>query len=174
MATKKGRSGNPANRAAQSGTSQVALEKAESGKGVALYHDMRADDDFDDTAERIFQIVRESAARFPGKPRHLYLDVEKHRNEAGGFDHDANELMTNFIVGYLMRWLTEVHTPLGSFRNPDQREDLPAGLTIMPGGDAADREETLRKHAEAMGEPIYDSEAHEMVDANGRRSRDRG
>jgi hypothetical protein len=106
--------------------------------------------------------------------RHLYLDVEGHRNKAGGFDHDAYELITHFVHGYLMQWLTETHTPLGTYRNPRQREDVPDGLDVMPGGDSAEREEMLRQNAEAMGQPIYDSETGEMVDAAGTRRPSRG
>lgn len=167
MMNKKGRSGNPAKRAEQN-------KQAESGKGVAIYHDMLADEGFDDTAERLLQMVSKCARDFPGKPRHLYLDVEKHRNEVGGFDQDAEELMTNFIVGFLMPWLSECSTPLGAFRNSNQREDVPDSLMIMEGGEHAEREGTLRKHAEALGEPIYDSETGEMVDADGNRTRNRG
>lgn len=39
----------------------------------------------------------------------------------------------------------------------------------MPGGDYAEREAMLRKNAEAMGQPIYDSETGEMVEADGTR-----
>lgn len=180
MAKKQGRSGNPAKRAEQdSAASKVGIGKREpgvtdSGKEMAIYHEMKAKEDFDDTAEMIFQMVRDCAAKYAGKPRHLYLDVEGHRNKAGGFDHDAYELMTHFVHGYLMKWLTETHTPLGAYRNASQREDVPDGLTLMPGGDSAEREEMLRKNAEAMGQPIYDSETGEMVDADGTRRPSRG
>jgi len=167
MVNQKGRSGNPAKRAEPN-------KQAAAGKGVAIYHDMWANEGFDDTAERLLQMVSQCARDFPGKPRHLYLDVQKHRNEVGGFDRDAEELMTNFIVGFLMQWLSECSTPLGAFRNPNQREDVPDSLVIMEGGERAEREETLRKHAEALGEAIYDSETSEMVDRNGNRTRNRG
>lgn len=72
-----------------------------------------------------------------------------------------------------MPWLSECSTPLGTFRNSSQHEDVPASLMIMEGGEPAEREGTLRKHAEALSESIYDSETGEMVD-DGNRTRSRG
>jgi hypothetical protein len=186
MANKKGRSGNPAKRAAGDaaaarkvgadegtfGTNEPGV--AESGDNVAIYHEMRAEEGFDDTAEMIFQLVRDCAATHPGKSRLLFLDVAGHRNQAGGFDQDAYELIVHFVTGFLMQWLTEAGTPFGIFRNANQREDVPDALDILPGGDSTEREETLRKNAKAMGSPIYDSETGEMVDTDGARRPARG
>jgi hypothetical protein len=180
MASRESRSGNPAKRAdnhaaaRKVGAGRGEPGVASSGKDMAIYHEMKANEDFDDTAEMIFQMVRDCAAKYPGKSRHLYLDVEGHRNKAGGFDHDAYELITHFVHGYLMQWLTETHIPLGAYRNPSQSDDVPDRLNIMAGGDSVEREETLRKSAKAMGEPIYDSETGEMVDADGTRRPSRG
>lgn len=98
---------------------------------VALYHVMRASDDFDSTADKLFQIVEKAAREFPKKPRALFLDVEGHRNDAGGFDHDALEIQTHFLIGYLGRWLSEIHTPLAEVQSTMQRENLPESLTVL-------------------------------------------
>jgi len=70
--------------------------------------------------------------KFPGKPRHLYLDIEGHRNENNGFDNDMFELQQEFCIGFLLPWLTTLYIPLGAkIINPgEQREDLPEALLI--------------------------------------------
>lgn len=95
---------------------------------------MKADETFEDTADILFQLVKNAAASQPDVRRHLFLDIEGHRNPAGGFDHDALELQKNFIVGYLGRWLSEVSMPLLAYVSKDgQHEDVPDNLVIMPG-----------------------------------------
>ncbi|MER7485602.1 HNH endonuclease [Streptomyces sp. NPDC126497] len=100
-------------------------------KGVALYHDMRVEEDFTKCATRIFSILKKAAATSPGAPRHLYLDVQGHRNSAGGYDADALEIIQDFLLGFLIPYLTEISTPLYRARNPEpQREDVPDVLNI--------------------------------------------
>ncbi|MFC8336038.1 HNH endonuclease [Streptomyces rubiginosohelvolus] len=100
-------------------------------KGIALYHDMRVEEDFAKCATRIFSILKKAAATNPGAPRYLYLDIQGHRNAAGGFDTDAFEIIQEFLMGFLSPYLTEISTPLYQARNPrPQREDIPDVLTI--------------------------------------------
>ncbi|MFD3816252.1 hypothetical protein ACFWRZ_14395 [Streptomyces rubiginosohelvolus] len=100
-------------------------------KGIALYHDMRVEEDFAKCATRIFSILKKAAATSPGAPRYLYLDIQGHRNAAGGFDTDAFEIIQEFLMGFLSPYLTEISTPLYQARNPrPQREDIPDVLTI--------------------------------------------
>ncbi|MGO1057133.1 HNH endonuclease [Crossiella sp. CA198] len=107
-------------------------KQAGTGKSVLLYHDMAVYEDFERCARRLFEIVRHAATNFPGKPRILVLDVQGHRNAAGGFDADALEIMTEFM-GVLMPFLTELQTPMLRAHNRNcQREDLPPALSIFP------------------------------------------
>lgn len=108
-------------------------------KGVAIYHDMMVYENFERSARRIFECVQAAQRQSPGAPRHLFLDVQGHRNEAGGYDHDAFELMNEFVVGFLGDYLTEIHTPLfhGRSRKP-QRDDLPDLLRITYPDDGSD------------------------------------
>jgi hypothetical protein len=89
------------------------------GDTVALHHSFQEWDTFSEAAAVLHAIVEEAAAQFPGRPRHLYLDVEGHRNPAGGFDRDAYELMAHFVPRALMRYLDEARTPLCVFSNPE-------------------------------------------------------
>jgi hypothetical protein len=59
------------------------------------------------------------------------MDIDGHRNEAGGYDHDMYELMIHFIPEMLLPYLTEISSPLLRLRNPDpQRSDIPPDLSI--------------------------------------------
>lgn len=94
--------------------------RVESGPGpaqIALYHVMFTDEGFDRTAEMLFTIVREAARAYPGRPRALFLDIEGLRpSPQAGYDHDAFEIMSSFVLGFLSPWLTEINTPLISAR----------------------------------------------------------
>ena len=58
----------------------------------ALYHVMRDREDFGETAQALFEIVRYAITEFTGRRRLLYLDIEGHRNPACGFDRDADQI----------------------------------------------------------------------------------
>ncbi|HBV88085.1 MAG TPA: hypothetical protein DEF42_15860 [Desulfosporosinus sp.] len=102
----------------------------ENEKKVAIYHVVRRNENFEETANSIFQMVKDTERNFPSKQRVLYLDIEEHRNSPGGFDSDMLELQKDFIVGFLLPYLSEVNMPLGSVKNPDQNNDIPDELQI--------------------------------------------
>lgn len=109
--------------------------------GIAIYHVVYAHENFEKSAHILHEMIRDAARDFPGKPRTLYLDIEGHRNSAGGFDHDMHELQGKFILGFLSPYLTEIHTPLltefGEVARPQrpQRDDVPDELNIRPAED---------------------------------------
>ncbi|WP_245234630.1 HNH endonuclease [Streptomyces flavochromogenes] len=108
---------------------QTRKKKAQ--KGVAIYHDMKVYENFERTALRIFECVKQAEKDSPGAPRLLYIDIQGHKNETGGYDHDAFELMQDFALGFLGDYLTEIRTPLYGARNPrKQRNDIPDALQI--------------------------------------------
>ncbi|MET8260739.1 HNH endonuclease [Micromonospora sp. NPDC005205] len=99
--------------------------------GVAIYHDMRVEENFERCAQRLVEMVASAARTHPRKERYLYLDVQGHRNDVGGWDRDAYEIMGNFLLTYLMPYLTKAFTPLGACRNPRrQRDDIPGLVQI--------------------------------------------
>ncbi|MFC9153816.1 HNH endonuclease [Streptomyces bauhiniae] len=107
-------------------------DNSQKPNGIALYHDMRVEEDFTKCAHRLFAILKKAAKSRPGAPRHLYLDIQGHRNAAGGYDADSLEIMQHFILGFLSPYLTEVSMPLFRGRNPErQREDIPDVLNIQ-------------------------------------------
>lgn len=103
-------------------------------KAIAIYHVVYFHEDFEDAASKLFELVRGAERRTPGKRRALFLDIEGHRNDQGGYDQDMLELQRDFILGQLMPYLSEVHFPLiGHIVNPKpQRNDVPDELILKP------------------------------------------
>ncbi|MEV7835457.1 HNH endonuclease signature motif containing protein [Streptomyces subrutilus] len=113
---------------AQKTRQQARNRTARRRPGVAIYHDMKVYENFERSARRIFEMVRQAQTASPGAPRHLYIDVQGHRNSAGGYDHDAFELIHDFALVHLGKYLTELHTPLIHVTMETQRNDIPAAL----------------------------------------------
>lgn len=62
----------------------------------------------------------------------LFVDIDGHRNEEGGFDRDMMELQKEFGLGFLLQFFKEVHFPLGSVVNSNpQNNDVPESLEIL-------------------------------------------
>jgi hypothetical protein len=111
-------------------------DSASDHKAVAIYHVVYAYEGFEDAAGKLFEMVRNAARKYPGKPRHLYLDIEGHRNAAGEFDADMTELQQEFILGVLAPYLSRVRIPLlDAERREPQRDDVPERLEIRPAQD---------------------------------------
>ena len=112
----------------------AGTKTSDAPRGIAIYHRVYDHEDFADAANKIFTLIRKAAVKSPDAPRILYLDIDGHRNDAGGFDADMYELQKDFLLGFLSRWLSEIVIPLMHVRCPQQHEDVPDTLTI---GDAS-------------------------------------
>lgn len=82
-----------------------------------LYHVVKPYENFDKSAKSLFKLIVEAQKQVPNTERHIYLDIEGHRNEKGGFDHDMFELQSHF-VGFIMPYIKSISTPLGKMINP--------------------------------------------------------
>ncbi|MFI9848394.1 HNH endonuclease [Nonomuraea sp. NPDC051941] len=88
-------------------------------------------ENFERCARRIFEVVKLAQRTNPGAPRHLYLDIQGHKNDEGGYDRDARELMRHFILEFLWPYLSEAHMPIIHIKkNEGQLDDLPDLLSI--------------------------------------------
>ncbi len=104
------------------------------GKGVAIYHIVYARETFEQAAPILLKLVAEAQKNYPDQPRHLYLDIDGHKNKAGGWDTDMWELQMNFVCKWLSRFLTSMTLPLGriSMNNrPQQNTDIPEDLNVL-------------------------------------------
>jgi hypothetical protein len=107
------------------------LKEIKGENAVALYHSVYKNEGFNESAEALFKLIKHTSQQFKAKNRILYLDIEGHRNELGGFDHDMFELQQNFILGFLMPYLTEVRMPLVAVKNNQKQiDEFPEELII--------------------------------------------
>jgi hypothetical protein len=105
-------------------------------KAFAIYHVVYAHESFEHAANVLFGLVRKAQAEQPGQPRYLHLDIDGHRNAEGGFDRDMYELQSDFVLGFLMPYLSRAYMPLCQVSNPSQqRNDVPDELRIQPASD---------------------------------------
>jgi len=74
----------------------------------------------------IYKLIKGAQKSQPDKPRKLFLDIDGHRNEAGGFDNDMFELICNFLLEAMVKYLTEISCPMYSISNPNKQiNDIP-------------------------------------------------
>ncbi len=102
---------------------------------VSIYHVVYQLERFEESAQTVFNLVRKAQQQQPGKQRILYLDIEGHKNDDGGFDADMFELQNEFLMGFLIRYLSEIHTPLVRAKNPNlQDNNIPPAMVIQDSG----------------------------------------
>jgi len=93
-------------------------------KPVALYHDMAVYENFERCAPRIFKVLHKAQQTAPGAKRLLYFDVQGHRNNEGGYDRDAWEMLNDFLPEKVFPYLSELHTPLYAMKNSRRQNNL--------------------------------------------------
>ena len=105
----------------------VNFPKHEESKPMAaIYHRVYAHESYEAACKSICRLIKTAIETQPGKPRHLFLDIDGHRNRAGGFDDDMFKLQTQFIIKEIMPYITRVFMPLGQYRNGKrQRNNFP-------------------------------------------------
>jgi hypothetical protein len=101
-------------------------------RSAALYHVVYQHEGFEHAAQAIFKLVQMAQEHRPNQKRGLYLDIEGHRNDQGGFDSDMLELQKDFLLGFLSPFLSEIRCPLFHATNPhEQDNDIPPMLIIQ-------------------------------------------
>lgn len=115
-------------------------------KGIALYHAVFEEEGFEDSINHIHRLVKSAQDNNPNQKRFLFLDIDRHRNEHGGFDHDVYELQRHFLLGFLAPYLTEIHMPLGVIKNKKaQKNDVPDRIEIIENLDRKSINEAIDK-----------------------------
>ncbi|MER5894823.1 hypothetical protein [Streptomyces sp. NPDC001876] len=94
-------------------------------------------ENFERCAPRIIEVLHKAQEVSPNAPRFLYLDVQGHRNSENGYDRDAREMITNFLPAVALPYLTELHTPMYTAKNPHPQDNrVPQGMRIgYPNGE---------------------------------------
>ncbi len=99
---------------------------------ISVYHRVMKRENFEKAAMDLVKLLAETQRKVPDRPRALYLDIDGHRNEEGGFDDDMMELQQEFAMGFLMEFFTEMNLPLGKVINQrPQNNDVPEQLEII-------------------------------------------
>lgn len=120
-------------------------------KKIAIYHVVYENETFEDAASMLFGLISEAQKINPGKDRILYLDIDGHRNEEGGFDRDMLELQMEYMLGFLLKYLKEVVMPLARVKNKNkQNNDIPDKFFILSNDE--DKEKFLK---EMEGKTIF-------------------
>lgn len=113
-------------------SSETAMRSKPENKGIAIYHCVYENEDFATSAKIIIELLSKAQEECPDKRRHLYLDIEGHKNSAGGFDGDMYELQRYFILEFLGKHFTTVHLPLFSVSMKEpQDNNVPNALLIQ-------------------------------------------
>lgn len=99
---------------------------------IGIYHRIMERENFEVAAKDIFMLIQNAQKNMPNKPRALYVDIDGHRNKAGGFDQDMFELQKEFGMTVLLPFVQEMHFPLFSIENPnEQNNNIPEKLQIF-------------------------------------------
>ena len=99
---------------------------------IVLYHRVMRRENFEKAATDIFNLLKSAQTKSPNAPRLLFVDIDGHKNDQGGYDNDMFELQKDFGLGFLAKYFTEVHFPLGDFINSKpQCNDIPEKLEIF-------------------------------------------
>lgn len=99
---------------------------------VAVRHDVGPADSFEAAARGLMARLREAQDRFPDWPRALYVEIDGHEGDAGGFSPDFYEFQQDFLFSSVAPFVTALETPLtGPLLNPaPQRNDVPHRLHV--------------------------------------------
>lgn len=99
---------------------------------IALYHRIMCRENFEKAATDLFNLLKSAQIKSPNVARILYVDIDGHKNDQGGYDNAMFELQKDFGLGFLGKYFTEIHFPLGDFINSKpQCNDIPDKLEIF-------------------------------------------
>ncbi len=119
---------------------------------IAIYHAIFPDEDFETSASTLMKLVSSAQENYPNRKRALYLDIDGHRNEKGGFDNDMFELQRYFLLGFLMQYLSELYIPMMAVQNNKfQRNDIPSELHFVEDLNRKDINEAIDRGMEGFG-----------------------
>jgi hypothetical protein len=121
----------------------------DTGKAILLYDVMKKGEDYEGSMERAVGIVRHAMKQFPGKQRIFVLDIDDHRNSAGGWDRDSLDYQ-HAILNILGPWLSEIQVPLihVKARKPQREDEMPPVVLMdaddLPASEIPDHEPNAR------------------------------
>lgn len=101
-------------------------------KRICLYHRIYKRENFEVAAKDIFSLLKKAQDEHPDQPRVLYVDIDGHRNDKGGYDRDMFELQKEFGINFLLQFFQEINFPLIHLKNAGiQNNNIPDELQIL-------------------------------------------
>lgn len=73
---------------------------------IVLYHRVMRRENFEKAATDIFNLLKSAQTKSPNVARILYVDIDGHKNDQGGYDNDMFELQKDFGLGFLAKYFT--------------------------------------------------------------------
>ena len=67
---------------------------------IVLYHRVMRRENFEKAATDIFNLLKSAQTKSPNVARILYVDIDGHKNDQGGYDNDMFELQKDFGLGF--------------------------------------------------------------------------
>lgn len=136
----------------------IHMEKAE-GKykvqkkkeDIILRCNISLNENFEQAAKKIYRLIYEIGEREPNLKRALVVEIQGHRNEEGGYDHDMFELQYEFLLKCMLPFLHSLHIPLVSVTNAKPQKNLPTGELMI----CSNREELENKEKDTENYQIY-------------------
>lgn len=99
---------------------------------IVIYHRIMKRENFEVAARDLLNLVYSAQKTSPNMDRVLYVDIDGHRNEEGGFDADMLELQKEYGIGFLLQFVKEINFPLACVKNHnEQNNDIPEKLQII-------------------------------------------
>ena len=71
---------------------------------IVLYHRVMRRENFEKAATDIFNLLKSAQTKSPNAPRLLFVDIDGHKNDQGGYDNDMFELQKDFGLGFLAKY----------------------------------------------------------------------
>lgn len=113
-------------------TDFVDKDEGKNKKRVAIYHVVYEYENFEQAAQDIFRLLKESKKQANGREILLYLDIDGHLDEYGNFDDEMKLLQEDFILKTIFPFFSEICIPILDVKNRNKpREDIPDKLEIV-------------------------------------------
>ena len=111
---------------------------------IAIYHRTYRRENFETAVKDLIGLLYSAQQQNPNEPRSLFVDIDGHKNEAGGYDADMYELQKEFALEVLLPFVEELHMPLYSIKNTnEQKNDIPKKIVVSNARN--ERDDSLEK-----------------------------
>lgn len=122
----------------QTGNTDILLTREEqethklNSNTIAIYHVVYENERMAKSAKTIYELLYSAQQEQENYNRILYLDIDGHTDEYGRFDDEMMELQQNFIIGTLLPYFYEIHTPIIDVKNTEsQKNTIPKEMIFF-------------------------------------------